>query len=338
MRGFVDGFEAYLARMLSTEKVEVADARRIPGGFSRHTWSTTVRADGDERRLVVRFDPEASLLESNRTVEYAMYAAFGHVAGVPVPSAVVNEDDPGPLGRPFMCTEQVDGSPDTGELADIERATRRGLGTEAMEVLGRIGRADWRALGLGQVLDVPDRHQVWEAELNRWEAALDEHDLGPMPVTRAAIRWLRRNPPPPPPHVGVVHGDFRCGNLLFADGRLTAVLDWEMAHLGDPLEDLAWYMLENWRYDPAHPEDPGGLMSRDETIAAWEASAGRTVDPDALRWWQLLSHVKAVGIWNTGAHNFASGETADVMLALIPWFYNADQEGWMLELLGVESP
>ena len=327
--------ERHLPGVLGADEVSVEEARRVPGGFSRHTWTITARVDGRPRELVVRFDPESSLLESNRPVEYAMYAAMGQVEGVPVPAAVVEEDDPEPLGRPFMITERVDGTADASAVTSLDEAARRDLVEQLMDILGRIGAADWGALGLDRLLDAPEPDEIWRVELERWEAVLDTHDLGPMPITRAVRRWLRNHPPPPPPATGVVHGDFRTGNFLAVDGRATAILDWEMAHLGDPLEDLAWYLLPNWRSAADRPTAPGGLVEHEETLAAWEQATGRTIDHEALRWWQLLGHVKAVAIWNTGAANVVAGKTDDVQLALIPWFYNDRQEGWMLELLEV---
>jgi aminoglycoside phosphotransferase (APT) family kinase protein len=327
--------ESHLPGVLGAGEVTVEAARRVPGGFSRHTWTVTARVDGRPRGLVVRFDPESSLLESNRPVEYAMYAAMGQVEGVPVPAAVVEEEDPEPLGRPFMVTERVEGTADSSAVTSLGDDARRALVEQLMDILARIGAADWSALGLERVLDVPDREEIWRVELERWEAVLDTNDLGPMPITRAVRRWLRNHPPPPPPAVGVVHGDFRTGNFLAVDGRATAILDWEMAHLGDPLEDLAWYLLPNWRSAGDRPTAPGGLLELEDTLAAWERATRRSIDREALRWWQLLGHVKAVAIWNTGAANVVAGKTDDVQLALIPWFYNDSQEGWMLELLEV---
>lgn len=337
MSELADRLASYLPGVLDVGAVVVEEAARVPGGFSRHTWTVTVRADGRRRRLIVRFDPEVSLLASNRPVEYALYEAMGRVPGVPVPPVIVDEDDPEPLGRPFMSTEQVPGDADAATVTSLPEPQRRALVDELMDILGRIAGSDWRALALDRVLDAPAADEVWRTELDRWERVLDEHDLGPLPITRGAVRWLRRHPPPPPPAVGVVHGDYRTGNFLAVDGGVTAILDWEMAHLGDPVEDLAWYLLTNWRTAPDRPDDAGGLLGRGETIAAWERATGRRADPERLRWWELLSHVKALAIWRTGAAHVAAGRTNDVQLALIPWFYTDLQEGAMLELLGVEA-
>ena len=73
---------------------------------------------------------------------------------------------------------------------------------------------------------------------------VDRNELEPQPIIRAAIRWLRANPPPPPERVSVVHGDYRVGNFLYTKEGIHGIVDWEMAHLGDPLEDLAWSFME----------------------------------------------------------------------------------------------
>ncbi len=106
-------------------------------------------------------------------------------------------------------------------------------------------------------------------ELARWEKVIDEDEREPQPIARAAIRWLKRNPPPPAQKISVVHGDYRTGNFLYdANGDIRAILDWEMAHLGDPLEDLGWALDPLWAH--GDPSRPAGTIARAEAIAIWE--------------------------------------------------------------------
>ena len=102
---------------------------------------------------------------------------------------------------------------------------------------------------------------------------LDEDELEPQPITRAVIRWLRRHPPPPAQKLSVVHADYRTGNFLFdAEGEIRAILDWEMAHLGDPLEDLAWGINAVWMW--SRDGLAGSLLPKADAIRIWEEASG----------------------------------------------------------------
>src|SRR4029078_9075954 len=106
-----------------------------------------------------------------------------------------------------------------------------------------------------------------------WEKVIDEDELEPQPIARAAIRWMRRNPPPPAQRISIVHGDYRTGNFLHdGQGRILAILDWEMAHLGDPLEDLGWALDPLWSHH--NPAKPAGTIPRERATTTREAVGG----------------------------------------------------------------
>jgi aminoglycoside phosphotransferase (APT) family kinase protein len=111
----------------------------------------------------------------------------------------------------------------------------------------------------------------------------------PHPAFELGFRWLEATRPTTS-KVAVVHGDFRLGNLLVDPSGLRAVLDWELAHLGDPLEDLGWFCVRAWRF--GSPLPAGGVATREELVRAYESAAGTTVDLDALRWWEVLGTLK----------------------------------------------
>jgi aminoglycoside phosphotransferase (APT) family kinase protein len=171
--------------------------------------------------------------------------------------------------------------------------------------------------------------ESWRIELERWEQVMRKHDTGPRPVTEMTIRYLKRTPPPPPRQLSVVHGDYRIGNILFGPGGVEAVLDWEMAHLGDPHEDLNWLMSRN--YWPGSASQPlSGVPSREEAIKRWENASGMRADPEALRWWRLFTHVKATAIWMTGGHQVMTGQSTQPRHAMAHWSVDR-QEMWMIE-------
>jgi aminoglycoside phosphotransferase (APT) family kinase protein len=333
---FAGAAAAYLARAWNAPDLDVTNARRILGGASRHTWSVDATWNDavgtpQHRGLIFRMDPPSSLLESNRGTEYAMYRALYGRPGIPLPEPLLLEDDEDALGMPFFVMQRLDGAPWPYELL-----TGRGesILRQMFGILGSIAAVDHGSVGLDRVLADPSPDGAWAVELGRWERTLSEHDLGPMPITSAVIRELRRHPPPPPSRIGIVHGDFRVGNVLFKPDGVTGVLDWEMTHLGDPHEDLAWSMARNWRSGTT-PEKIGNALDPAEALAEWEATSGLRVEPETLRWWQLFTHVKASAIWSTAAHEFASGRTDELMFATMGWRNIGSQEKWAIEDMGV---
>jgi aminoglycoside phosphotransferase (APT) family kinase protein len=117
--------------------------------------------------------------------------------------------------------------------------------------------------------------------------------------------------------VTLVHGDYRLGNFLIARAgaatRLTGILDWEMVHLGDPLEDVAWCCSPLWR---AGGDLASALMLPDAFAAAYAAAAGRTADPERLRFYDVLALVKMSVIMLTGLRGFTDGRTQDLRMAI----------------------
>lgn len=330
---------AYVAsRIEGSEQVRVEDLERIFGGASRETYRFVLcwSEAGQERRrrLILRRDPPGSLIETRRAVEFAAYRAF-HGSRVPVPQPLWLEEDPRWLDHPFFVMEELpgleSGATQITQPPYAEHAAK--LAAQAWTILGEIARADPLALGLDGVMEPVALDTCWQRELDYWEKVLDEDELCPQPIIRAAIRWLRRRPPPPAQKLSVVHADYRTGNFLYdRDGEIRAVLDWEMAHLGDPLEDLAWSINPVWRW--AKDERCGGLAPRDEAIRIWEQASGLQARPEALRWWELFSSVKGQAIWVSGAREFSAGKNQDLILALSAWLVGNAQDRAALATLG----
>jgi aminoglycoside phosphotransferase (APT) family kinase protein len=138
----------------------------------------------------------------------------------------------------------------------------------------------------------------------------------PNAVFEFSLRWLRRHQPVEPATLRLVHGDFRLGNVIVGAEGLRAVLDWEIAHLGDPAEDLAWVCLPPWRFGQI-TQPVAGLGPRDELFAAWQAATGEAVDPARVRWWQAAGSLR----WGLGCAGmrdwFESGRDATVERAMI---------------------
>ncbi len=295
---------------------EVTFLQRIYGGASRETYRVRLAEAGRERGFILRRDPASSLIETERTVEFAAYRAF-HRTKVPVPEALALEQDESWLERPFFLMEEIENAVPGGILhAEPYGVHATAIGAQFFSILGEIAKADPQVSGIDW--ERPARDACWSRELAKWEKVIDEDERAPQPIARAAIRWLKRNPPPPAQKVSIVHGDYRTGNFLFSDdGVIRAILDWEMAHLGDPLEDLAWAMDPLWHHDPARV---GGMCSRDEAIAHWEQASGLKAEPTALRWWEMFVSLKGLGIWISAAAEVQDGKNTDPINAFSGWY------------------
>lgn len=301
------------ARLPAATAVAVDELARIHGGSSQETFRFRARwrVDGvdEDRRLILRRAPESGLVDAERDVEFVVYAALAG-RGVPVPQVHWIELDPRWLDRPFFIMDLVPGKP--GHYyhgADPYDGQDAVVGRNFWRHLGMLAAQDHRALGLESLRNGLADGGYWQRELAHWEAALDAGEAVIEPIVRGALRWLRRNPPPEPAKPAIVHGDYRAGNFLFLpDGSISAVLDWEMCHVGDPLEDVAWAINPMWTMERHLPLD--------EVLAIWEAASGLVLDRKALDWWRMFAAVKACGIWTTAEASFENGTSREMIIAL----------------------
>ncbi|MED5262549.1 MAG: phosphotransferase family protein [Myxococcota bacterium] len=329
----------YIAhRLPDSADVRVRSLERIFGGASRETYRFVLEyseATGEvERSLILRRDPPGSLIETERAIEFNTYRAF-YGTSVPVPEPLWLEEDASWLDHPFFVMEELKGfeaSPQAITLPPYAQHAEL-IAEQKWSILGEISRADPAVLGLDRVMESVAPDECGERELRYWESRIDRDEMAPQPILRAAIRWLRRNPPAPAQKRSVVHGDYRTGNFLYdAGGTIRGILDWEMAHLGDPLEDLAWGLNPIWRF--ARDGRAGGLVPREDAIRIWERASGLRADPEALRWWEVFSCVKGQSIWLSGAHEFAAGVNQDPILVIAAWLMGNSQDRAILDALG----
>ena len=284
----------------------IEELRRLSGGASRETWSfDLVDARGRQPLILQRLRPGTSA--SSTGVPIAVEADLLRQAaahGVPVAAVVASDDGP-LLGSAGMVVERLQGETIARKLLrDDEWATAR----------QRLGEQVGRALAAIHAIPVDAAPRlVASDQLEQFRTVLD--GLGePHPAFELGFRWLEAHRPQGvAPHV--VHGDFRLGNLLVDHEGLAAVLDWELAHLGDPDEDLGWFCVRAWRFGSALPA--GGVATREALVTAYEAASGRTVDPEALRWWELLGTLKWGVICIMQAWGHLSGASRSVELATI---------------------
>lgn len=283
-----DVLSQHLGRPTSVEKL-----RRLAGGSSHETWAFDA-VDSQTRRtpLILRREFERGLLNTDVRSEFELLVAL-HAAGVAVPEPVLCQDEGSALDLPFMVLTQVDGTDLRKDLAHAEgdRDTQ-GLARAAVELQAAI-----HAVPVGILSSMPgfEVNHGPAHELGRWTKVLEEAKTPLDPLLATALTWLRVREPQPVAPV-LVHGDFKANNLLVDSSGSLSVIDWEMSHLGDPVEDLAWTMLWRTSWDVV-----GGLHPAPaDYLAAYTELTGRQVDAWVLEWWRLFALVKLWAIFATG--------------------------------------
>lgn len=251
-----------LSRLLGGGTVH--ELRRLLGGASREMWA--LRLDG--RRLVLRRDPPGAPSGVGMEQEAAILRAAAS-AGLRVPAVLA-------AGPDFLVLSWVDGETLARRIlrdAEFAGARSRLLG-QCAEQLARLHRG----VRPEQVPGLGARDPLRGVE-DRLRAIGEPH-----PAFELGLRWLHDHRPPER-HDVVLHGDFRLGNLMVDTDGLAAVLDWELVHLGDPLQDLAWMCVRSWRF--GSPLPAAGVGTREELAQAYQAAGGEPVDPGALHWWEV---------------------------------------------------
>lgn len=272
----------------------VRSLERLKGGYSREMWSFDAELDGRDRPLILCADLATGVVDSadslGREAEAELLAGL-HGAGLPVPGVLTSGGGASPLGCPFLVMDRVPGTASVGPLLREPHhlARRDALGAQLANVLAAVHAVDLP----GVVGPSPRPDEVAPREVARWARALDTVPAARTPAVRAAQRWLDGHLPPPPERVVLVHGDYRTGNVVHGPEGFRAVLDWEMAHAGDPLEDLAFAALSCWRLGTGLI---GALVPADRWVELYERAAGRPVDGDALEFWTVLGAVKMVAL------------------------------------------
>jgi len=338
----LEGFLA--ARLTDASAVRVEAVETHTEGFSAETFSFRAivsRGAGVERTAwVLKREPAAGLLEPyDLEPEFRVLHALSDDP-LPSPRTPWFETDPGVLDRPFYVMERLAGevpipAPGASGEGPFDAEEREALATEVTRALADLHAIDWKARGLAFLGAPAPGPGAALREVQRWSDRIDAAGMPAEPVLAEALGWLRRHPPVSN-EIVLLHGDYRLGNWLVeragAASRLTGVLDWEMVHLGDPVEDLAWCISHLWR---GQTPRAACLATPAELVALYEEASGHPVDPAALRWYEVLAVVKMAAIMLTGIRAFADGRTADLRMAIfdhqLPFLHAllAALRGWL---------
>lgn len=276
-----------LAVRLGGEGAKVTEAQRLSGGASMETYAYAFEGPRGAERLIVRrrsvpFDPENGRAVSLQTEAALITATEANGAKVPHVRHVCDDQDG--LGEAYLMV-RVDGETLGRKITSDPRfdAVRPGLARQCGEVLYGIHRTPVPA---GINLKVVDG----AFELDRYEEIYRATEAK-RPILELAFQYLRKHIPEPVEPV-LLHGDFRNGNIMFDPERgVAAVLDWELAHVGDPAEDMGWICTNSWRF--GRPDRPvGGFGEYADLLAGYAAAGGRAIDLPRVRFWQMLGSLR----------------------------------------------
>ena len=289
----------------------ITNLRRLSGGASQETWAFTTTGTGGDTPLILRRAPggdrqHASAVGLESEARLMQLAAE---ADVPVPPVryVLNPEDG--IGRGFI-TSFVAGETLGRRIVrdDAFAEARKTLAYRCGAVMARIHRIP--------LADLPPLRTA--GARGRFDALNERYklDVRPRPVFALAFEWLRDRLPAEEPAPRLVHGDFRNGNLIIGPDGLRAVLDWEISHLGDPIEDLGWLCINPWRFGVVD-KPAGGFGTREDLMAGYEAESGVRVDPAQLKFWEVLGSLSWGVSCASMIETFRSGVDASSERAMI---------------------
>jgi aminoglycoside phosphotransferase (APT) family kinase protein len=297
--------EAFLdAQGLGSGELE---AEPVGDGHSNVTY--VIRRDGGE--WVLRRPPRPPLPPSAHDVlrEAFLLRALEHT-DVRLPRVLASCDDDAVIGAPFYVMELIEGEVISSELPEGLEGTR--VGEELIDALVEVHDVDWSACGL-EGYGKPTGYL--ERQLRRFTGLWEHNATRELPALDEVTRWLGEHRPQSGPAT-IVHGDYRLGNVMFTGARLSAIFDWELATIGDPLADVG-YLIATW----AQPGDPEstvaslttvtrrpGFPTRDELVARYEERSGRSMSD--LRWYTTLALWKSA-IFLEGSYKRRLAGTTD---------------------------
>ena len=277
------------------------------------------REDGAARRqgFCLRKDPGSGLLRELSSLEeqFRVIKALENTAA-PTPKAYWYEADPGLIGGPFFVMEKVEGEATNpwsraGKQFYAEAARRGKLPLSFVEALASLHNLDWRAAGL-DFIGVPGPGKDFALrEITKWETLIAQSLRKPEPVLTEVVMWLKANAPAVQ-RLAFVHGAYRTGNLIIKDDLVTAVIDWELQVIGDPMYDVTYVLSDlNREGSPLL----SCVVERDFFIEHYQRLTGLTIDFEACRYYQILYMMRTAAFWLSASGLFAEGRSKDLRLA-----------------------
>ena len=275
--------EAHLReRLPEREDLRLTRLKRSPGGMSRETWFADVEWGPEEsrqrQRLTVRTDhPHGAVMPTPLKFEHDVMKAL-HGTAVPVAETLWYEEQPSFLNRPLYVRDNVPGEASPKRMFADERLRSR-IGRRLVELLADLHTVDWRACGLDEIMEVPKPgREAALLELEKWKRFWRETAVEPKPALAELYAWLERNAPEEVARISIVWGDVGVGNFIYRDDDIVALTDWEQAHLGDPMKDIAaalWRGIED-------------IVSKDELYSIYQERSGIPIDERSVEYYSAF--------------------------------------------------
>lgn len=285
---------------------KIQSLSRLSGGMSREAWAVDIAVQRgtqwEQHHCVMIRGADAGLIENGLEGEAALLSSL-EPYDLPVPRIMWSDIAGSRLDRPAVIMQRIAGTAEPRGLKELDAATCSRIEAQYVEFLAKLHALPLHALPLETV--PPD--QVARRQVARWSDLVAAADLAAFPALAEIVRWLEDRAPVAA-RVCLVHGDYRYGNFLFDDSGMTGVLDWELAHAGDPVEDLVW-AYRPFRRGTA-PQKPLRVL-----VDEYQEWSGATVPWSTVCYYRIFSELKTAVIYLTGIHARESAAVAD----LGPW-------------------
>jgi aminoglycoside phosphotransferase (APT) family kinase protein len=321
--------EAFLSKQTG-EEIKVEHLFRYAVGFSWLTYGLTLTGlpplvlaktgkgqasdPNTKHEIILRLGPDHGLFAPYSALPQALAMKTLHGSAVPVPAAYWHDDNHVPLGAPFLFCEKVAGSAvlpwASSSLAPLKDEARLSLAHDFIDAIAALHCHPWRehsfaSLGLGIT-----RENAAEKQISFWKQCYERWAMRAYPMFEWGLHWLEQRQPVAP-QLSIVHGDYRTGNFLEINGRISSILDWELTHVGDPHEDLAWASL---------PMYMGGtkfvsrLIEPEKFFSLYQARVPFALNEASLKFYRVFSLVKLAATHMAAARCFEEGRFNDLRM------------------------
>lgn len=273
--------------------ISISEPVPLAGGNARRAWSFTARWDGRSEDCVLLARAEPGQLEVDPVFEYEVLRRLAPL-GLPVPAPFWLDADGEILGSPGLVMRRGSGRSDIVELLRPDSTITGPLAAQLVGVAAQVHAVPW-----------PQAPARWQPDtmLAGWRRQFEAVRMEPLPALGHAFDWLEDRLPPPCRAV-LVHGDLRLGNFLHDGERLLLLLDWELAHFGDPAEDLAWMYRRLW--------SPQAFLPLEQALRLYEQAGGPAIEPARLHWYRVFGDVRLAVISLAAVRRFMDGQTQNL--------------------------
>jgi aminoglycoside phosphotransferase (APT) family kinase protein len=312
------GLSGFLARQ-GLSDIAVGPMHRFTVGFSWNTFGFKAGwvEDGKrhDKRLILRAGPPNGIFAPYKaSTEFTTLKSLAG-SGVPVPGVYWHSDSIEDIGAPFFVCDCVSGDAPVPWTSDggpaFDDAERENIGGQFLSALAALHTFEWQKSPVARIGFKADAETAALDRLSEWQANLAKWSDIRVPMLEWGAIWLRQNARPAG-RVSIVHGDYRIGNFLAENGRITAILDWELVGLGDPAEDLGWICLQAWRGRSPYMCH---FFTREELRDRYAALTGIEVSLEAIRYWEVFGTYKLAVMHYGATHCFEKRGFNDLRMA-----------------------